>query len=219
MLPLAAGASGAPVGITADVGTPTVTASGSAFQGANVWQVACGASVSTPTGLLYVLKLPATASISFTGSVYARSVTTGANPAVSLYIKFLDASGNSLAQFNSSNSTLTGSASAAWTRLTASGLAPAGSVWVQLGVLLQTAPGVSWSFQADGLQVEPNAAVSPFCVTPQVKSVAATMPGYSSCLITLNTNLINSHAAGDTVCDPLPPGTTSPPASSPRLAY
>lgn len=219
VLPLAAGTSGAVVGITADTGTPTVTASGTAFQGANVWQTSCGASVSTPTGLLYLLKVPAAAGVNFTGSVYTRSITTGANPVVSLYIKFLDGSGNSLAQFNSSNSTLTGSPTAAWTRLTASGLAPAGTVWVQMGVVLQTAPGVSWTFQADALQVEPNASVSPFCVTPQIKSVAASSPGYSSVLITLNTNLINNHNPGEIACDPLPPGVTSPPASPARLAY
>lgn len=222
-LPLATGTAGSVVGITADVGTPTVTASGTAFQGGNVWQTACGASVSTPTGLLYLLKVPVTAGLNYTASVYTRSITTSANPVVSGYIKFLDSNGNSLAQSNSTNSTLTGSPTASWTRLAATGLAPAGTVWAQLGVLLQTAPGISWSFQADGLQVEQAGSASVWCVTPQVKSVAAAVPGYSSATVTLSTNLINSHAAGDIVCDPLPPGTTSPTASTAvgttRIAY
>lgn len=219
VIPLAAGTAGPVVGITADTGTPTVTASGSAFQGANLWQTACGASVSTPTGLLYLLKVPVTAGLNYTASVYVRSVTTGANPVVSSYIKFLDGSGNALAQSNSTNSTLTGSPTAGWTRLAATALAPAGTVWVQMGVLLQTAPGVSWNFQADALQVEQASSASTFGVVPQIKSVAASAPGYSSVQLTMANNFAFTHAAGDVVCDPLQPGSTSPPLSPVRLSY
>jgi hypothetical protein len=219
VIPLPAGSSGASVGITADVGTPTVTASASAFQGGNVWQTACGASVSTPTGLLYLLKVPVTAGLNYTGSVYVRSVTTGANPVVTVYVKFLDGNGNSLAQSNSVNTTLTGSPTAGWTRIAATGLAPSGTVWVQMGVLLQTAPGVSWTFQADGLQVEQAGSASAFGVVPQIKSVAASAPGYSSVQLTMANNFAFSHNPGETVCDPLPAGSTGPPASPVRLAY
>jgi hypothetical protein len=45
------------------------------------------------------------------------------------------------------------------------------------------------------------------------------VPGYSSVAITLNTNLLNTHAVGDIVCDQLPPGVTVPPVGSMRLAY
>lgn len=221
VLPLPAGSTGAQVGITADNGTPTVTASGSAFQGANVWQTSVAANAATPSGLLYVLKVGAAPGLAFTNSAYVRSLTTGANPVAFLYVKYLDASGNSLGQFQSANTTLTGSPTAAWTRLTATGTAPAGTVWAQLGVVLATAPTAAWTFQADGLQVEQNSAASVFCVTPQVLSVAASVPGYPSVQITLGTNLINSHNAGDTVCDPLPPGVTSPTtvAASTRVSY
>lgn len=223
VLPLAAGTAGSGVGITADVGTPTVTASGTAWQGANVWQTSCAGGVSTPTGLLYVLKVPATAGLAFTGSLYARSITTGANPVVHLYVKYLDANGNSLAEFDSSNTTLTGSPTASWTRITASGTAPAGAVWLQMGLVLTTAPGSAWNVQCDGLQAEQNGSASVFCVTPQVKSVAGTVPGYTSVVVTVNSNFINSHSAGDVVCDPLPPGTTSPTAAAAvgtsRIAY
>ena len=129
-----------------------------------------------------------------------------------MYIKYYNTAGSSVGQFSSGNTALTGSPTAPWTRLSASGTAPAGAVWAQLGVLLQVAPSGAWTFQADGLQVEQAASAGTFCVTPQILSVAPSVPGYSAVQITLNTNLINSHAAGDTVCDPLPPGVTAPSA-------
>lgn len=224
VLPLATGTAGSTVGLSADTGTPTVTASASAWQGTQVWQTGCAGGVATPTGLLYVLKAPATALLPFTVSAYVRSITTGANPSVFIYVKFLDATSASLGQTNGSTTGLTGGPAASWTRLTATATAPAGTVWLQLGIVLTgTAPASSWSFQADGLQIEQAASASVFCVTPQVKSVAATVPGYSSVTVTVNSNFINSHSAGDVVCDPLPPGTTSPTATAAagttRIAY
>ena len=221
-LPLAAGATGFALGLGSDLGSPTVTASGTAQQGANVWQVSVAGGAATPSGLLYILRQPAAVGLAFTGSVYVRSATSSRNPQVFLYIKFLDGSGNQLLQSNSSTVALTGSPTAAWTRLAASGTAPAGTVSAQLGVVLTgTSPSGSWSFQADSLQYEQAASASVFCVTPQVKSVAPCVPGYSTVQITLNTNLLNSHGAGDVVCDPLPPGVTSPGAvpATTRLAY
>lgn len=54
-----------------------------------------------------------------------------------------------------------------------------------------------------------------------ILSVAATVPGYTSCQLTLTANLAHSHSPGDTVCDPLPAGVTSPAAiaATTRLAY
>jgi len=222
VFPLAAGSSGAALGITADAGTPTVAASATAFQGANVWQVSVAGGVSTPTGLLYVLKVPAAAGLPFTNSAYVRSVTSGANPTVAIYVKYYDINGNALAQTTSGTTTLTGASGAAWTRISATRTAPAGTAWVQLGILLQgTAPASAWTFQADGLQVEQAGSASVYCTTPQVLSVAASVPGYSSVVVTLNAPLVNSHGQGDTVCDPLPPGVTNPAAvaATCRLAY
>lgn len=209
-IPLAAGASGLPLGLASDLGTPTVTASGTAFQGANVWQVAVSGGVTPPKGLLYILKVPVTPGLAYTASAYTRSATTSQNPQVHVYLKFLDASAGSLGQSTGTTTTLTGSPTAAWTRLTVSGTAPAGTVWAQVGIVLDVAPAGAWSWQGDGLQLEQAASASTYCTTPQVKSVAASVPGYTSVTVTLNSNLINTHAAGDYVCDPLPPGDTSP---------
>lgn len=220
-LPLATGTTGFALGLSSDLGSPTVTASGTAQQGANVWAVAVAGGASTPSGLLYILRQAAAVGLAFTGSVYVRSATSSRNPQVFLYLKFLDVNGNQLLQSNGGTVTLTGSPTAAWTRLSASGTAPAGTVCAQIGVVLTSAPSGAWTFQADALQHEQAASASVFCVTPQVKSVAASVPGYSTVQITLNTNLLNNHAVGDVVCDPLPPGVASPGAvaATTRVAY
>lgn len=50
--------------------------------------------------------------------------------------------------------------------------------------------------------------------TMTVQSVAATSPGYTSVAVTLTANLTNTHASGQTVCQPLPSGYQVPPAVS-----
>jgi hypothetical protein len=221
-LPLAPGSSGSAYGMSSDLGTPVVTLSATAFQGSGVWQLAVAGGASTPAGLIYLLKVPATALKPFTASAYVRSITSGANPQVDIYVKFLSATGASLGQSNSSMVTLIGSPTAFWTRLAASATAPAGTAWVQLGILLTgSSPASAWTFQADALQVEAASSASTFGVCPQVLSVGASVPGYSAVTLTLNAPLVSNHAVGDVVCDPLPPGTTSPlavPATT-RVAY
>jgi hypothetical protein len=221
VIALAAGSSGASYGMSSDLGTPVVTASGTAFQGSNVWALSVAANAATPSGLIYLLRLPCTAGLPFDASMYVRSVTSGANPQVYLYLKFLDANGNFLSQVQGPTSTLTGSSSASWTRKSTTGTAPSGTVWAQVGLILAAAPASAWSLQADALQFEQNNAARTYQTCPQVASVTTGVPGYSTCVITLAQPLVNSHSVGDTVCEPLPPGTTVPTAvaASARVAY
>lgn len=221
VLPLAAGTNGTAVGVTSALGTASVTASGTAFQGANVWQVPIGANASL-FRCLRVNLVAAAPLVAHTWSVYVRSVTSTANPTVNAQIIFFDALGNTLSTTNGATAVLTGGAAAAWTRVTVTATAPAGTAWASLGVpLAGTVPTIGWNFQGDGLQWEAAAAASAYCTTPQVKSVASSVPGYTSVQLTLSTNLINTHAVGDSVCDWLPAGVSSPAALSPttRLAY
>lgn len=46
--------------------------------------------------------------------------------------------------------------------------------------------------------------------TVTVLSVAATSPGWTTCVITLTAATAKSHAAGDVICEPLPTGVTDP---------
>lgn len=221
VLPLTAGTSGNTVGVMSAVASFSVTASATAWQGSNVWQSSVGGSATSGFRLLRIL-LPATPGQVYSASFYVRSTTSGANPQVAAQLVFLGPTGATVATTTSTSSTLTGSATAAWTRVTVSATAPAGAMWLQAGVPLgATGPGTSWTFQADGLQVEPNAAPSAYQTCPQVSSVATVVPGYATCVITLANPLASNHPLGDIVSDPLPAGTTSPTqvAATTRLAY
>jgi hypothetical protein len=220
-LPLATGTTGSAVGVTAALGTPTVTASATAFQGANVWQSTVSASGTTGFRLWRV-NVAAVPGQTYTASFYVRSLTSGANPQVAAQMVFQSASGATLNTTTGTGSALTGSASASWTRVTVTATAPAGAMWIQAGVpLTATGPGVSWTFQLDAAQVEANASASTYQTCPQIASVGASVAGYASATVTLAQNLANNHSAGDIVCDPLLPGITSPAAvpGSARVAY
>ena len=220
-LPLAAGTAGAGVGVLADAGPLSVTASATAWQGGNVWQSSITASVVSGTRLLR-LTLAATPLQVYAASFYVRSVTSGANPQVAAQIIFQNASGTTLTTSTGTSVTLTGSTTASWTRVTVTATAPAGAVWLQAGVPLSaTGPSSTWGFQADGLQVEPNASASAYQTCPQIASVGASVAGYSTVTLTLANNLANNHPAADYVCDPLPGGNTSPTqvAGTTRVTY
>jgi hypothetical protein len=227
-IPLAVGSTGAAYGIAGAAGTPTVTASGSAWQGSQVWQTAVAASHATPSGVLFVNKVNAVPGFTYAVSAYMRSATTGANPQIQPYIEFLDINGAVLASQIGTTVTLTGSPTAAWTRASAASFSPAGTVWVQMGlVLVGTAPSVGWNWQGDGLQVEQAATASAYQTCPQVLSVESAGsfggvgPTVGGTFIQLAQPMVNPHAVGEWVCDPLPPGTTTPLAvpGTARLAY
>lgn len=220
-IPLPAGSNGNAYGVGAFYGTPTVTASGTPFQGLTVWQAAVSGGATTGHTLINVAKVPVAPNLPFTWSIYVRSVTSSQNPQVHPNIQWLDAGGNSLGSATGGTVTLTGSPSASWTRLTVTGTAPSAAVWAAPSVFLDVAPASAWSFQADGLQLEQSSSASTYQTAPQIKSVAAAAAGYSSVLVTLAQPLAFSHAAGEYVCDPLPPGVTNPAlaAGTSRLAY
>lgn len=221
MLPLAAGTSGNSVGVMSALGTFSVLASATAWQGGSVWQATIGASATSGFRLLRIA-LPAIPGQVYSASYYVRSVTSGANPQVAAQLGFTTAANATIASTTGTSVTLTGSATAAWARVTVTATAPAGAVWVQAGIpLAATGPGSSWAFQADGLQVEPNASPSTYQTCPQIQSVSTSVPGYTTATITLATPLASNHAIGDYVSDPLPAGTTNPamfPATT-RIAY
>lgn len=160
--PLAAGSTLSSV--TGAYGTPTVTASASAFQGAQVWQTSVAGGVSTGGNLFQFAYMPTRVT---TGTPYAfsanvRSVTTGANPSVALAIVWYNLSGPILT-VNGTPVALTGSPSATWTSTSVTSTVPAGAIAAQLWVYLQaSAPGSAWNFQVDGIQWEQNSAATTF---------------------------------------------------------
>lgn len=149
--------------LTSAYSIPVVTTSASAWQGTQVWQVTLGGGVtagSTLIGVTHAAVL-ATAGTPYTMTWHIRSVSSSANPVVTPIINWVNWS-STVSVTSGSNVTLTGSPSAAWTTVTLSGTVPAGATAVGIGFLLATAPGVAWSFQADGIQWEQSSSASTF---------------------------------------------------------
>lgn len=95
-----------------------------------------------------------------------------------------------------------------------------GTNTVTVGPLQDAAVNPLGSVWNEGDQITLSAATANV-ETMTIQSVAATLPGYTSCLITFTANLAHSHAPGDWVCDPLPAGVNSPTAvaATTRVSY
>lgn len=95
-----------------------------------------------------------------------------------------------------------------------------GTATVTVGPLADAAYnplGATWN-GGDTVTLSPGTANAE---TMTIKSVATTLPGYTSCVLTFTANLAHSHAVGDYVTDVLPGGVTNPTTLTPtlRLAY
>lgn len=162
--PLAAGTSGSAYGVSGTYGTVSVAASASAWQGTQVWQFN-GTTGAAGSRLMScrAAGVGQNSGVTYTMSMYVRSATTGANPTVVPFIRWLNESGV-VVQTDVSGSpvALTGNPSAAWTRVTFTSTMPTtgSKVAADMGVNLTVAPAGTWTFQGDGLQWEQAAAVS-----------------------------------------------------------
>lgn len=148
--------------------------SATAFQGTQVFQTSfpAGTLVTDPIwfttlGFSVVAAAPAATTGPYTFSAYVRCITPGANPQV--VAKVGGATSGLVSTFTvaGSTATLTGSATAAWTRLTAT-MTPGssdGTVWMQHEVVLTgTPPAGAFVVQVDGVQFEQAATASTFTV-------------------------------------------------------
>lgn len=168
--PLGAGTSGVAYGVKANGTTMTtflVTASGTAWQGTQVWQ-ATGTTANGNT-IFFTNNIPVQGVLNttYTFSAYVRSVTTGANPVITPGVVWISSTGNPVSQVTGSNVTLTGSPTATWTRVTFTASVPGPSFGLYPNAIqpffqLATSPGGTWSFQMDGLQLEAASTVSAF---------------------------------------------------------
>jgi hypothetical protein len=160
--PLAPGSIPASLHINSDVGaTLTIASSTSAYQGSQVFQAAVPASISTGFYILKANYTPiqaktiATPTTTYTWSTYVRCTTASINPQVAAAVKWYGASGTAISSSVGSTVTLTGSATASWTRIAVTGTPPAGALYATLAVAAEgTPPASAWTFQQDGLQLE-----------------------------------------------------------------
>jgi hypothetical protein len=170
--PVAPGSIPASMNIASDIGgsTLTIAASATAYQGTQVIQSAMPVSAPvnfyiTKVQLQPVLTATSWLTTTYTWSTYVRCTTAAINPSVAAAVKYYDLNHNYVNDFTGSTVVLTGSASAAWTRLTVTSTVPVGAAMCELAVVLKgTAPASTWTFQQDGSQFEQAATASSFVV-------------------------------------------------------
>lgn len=95
-------------------------------------------------------------------SMYTRCTTTGQSPTVLAGISWRDTNGNQVSATLGASSVLTGGATPPWTRITASGTAPAGAVSCYLVEFLGANLAAVTIFQMDSVQFEEAASPSAF---------------------------------------------------------
>lgn len=149
--------------VTGAYGTPVVTASASAWQGTQVWQVPV---TSTTTGNALITFGPVAirggqVGLPYTFSARVRSATGAANPTVQPFLTWLNVSGTPISTTTVAAIALTGSTSGGWTLAAVPDVVPSGAVAARFGATMTVAAG-TWSFQADGIQFEQNGTSSTF---------------------------------------------------------
>lgn len=126
----------------------------SAWQGSTVMQFAVQSGAAVSTRIVYTPRWPVIPGQTYTVQLRARNVTAG----TSLLVRPFIGSYNTLAGstlFFGTSATLTGSASAAWTTLTATVAIPAVSGGMSCGLALGTSvAAAACSIQVDGWQLE-----------------------------------------------------------------
>lgn len=150
--------------IASSVVTPVVTASATAFEGAQVFQSSIPGSTATNSSLLWVFGATVVPSGPHSFSVYVRTPTGSSAVSVQLAMIWIGVGPVEISRVTSSATSLP-VASNTWTRLTVSGTAPANADGVYFAVITTNSPAAGYLFQADGLQLEyaatPTAWVKP----------------------------------------------------------
>lgn len=169
--PVAPGSIPASMNISTDVGgaTLSIASSGTPFQGSQVFQAAMPASASLHFYAIKIKFQPVQTSTpwltqTYTWSTYVRCTTAGVNPQVAAAIKFYDINGNYINDYVGTTVTLTGSATATWTRVSITRAPDTNVAFAELAVALESSPASTWTFQMDGSQFEIGASASAFVV-------------------------------------------------------
>ena len=158
------------IAVTSDLDSTggSIVASGTAWQGTNVFQFAIPAASVSGASACYTAQPAIEPGQPYAQQMQVRNVTGSTSLQVRAYLAWYDASGASISTSTGSSATLTGGASAAWTQITATGIAPTNAAYARIGVrLAAVSPGSTVSLQVDGWQVEQNSAVTSW-VAPNV---------------------------------------------------
>lgn len=147
---------------TVDPAGGQIVASGTAFQGANVFQFACGSGFAANSAVAWTKTNAVRQGATYTVSMRVRNVTASTTQGVKAHLSYYDGTGASVTTYGSVSS-LVGNASAAWTTIQATFTAPASAYGMQCGFSV-SATTVACSIQLDGWQLEESASASAWSI-------------------------------------------------------
>ncbi|PJM98135.1 hypothetical protein CG740_37260 [Streptomyces sp. CB01201] len=138
-----------------------VAASATAFQGANVLQFSVPSGSATNARICYTPETAAQPGQTYTVQMRIRNIT----PGTTLQVKgsqgwYLTPLASTTTFAYGSAVTLTGSATAAWTQITATATCPAGALGMNIGVAVAATAGAACTIQVDAWQLEKGSSAS-----------------------------------------------------------
>jgi len=152
----------------------SIVASGTAWQGTNVFQFAVPAATPTGTFICWTPQVPSEPGTTYSEQMHVRNISPSTTVSVQAVINWHAASGSLISTVTGSAAALVGSATAAWTQIAMASTAPTNAAYFAIGFCLSsTSPGSALNTQVDGWQVEKAAAPTTW-VTPGI-----TYPIYS----------------------------------------
>ncbi|MBK3624904.1 hypothetical protein JHN59_08590 [Streptomyces sp. MBT49] len=143
-----------------DAGGGSFVASAAAWQGATVMQFAVPSGTVATTRICHTPRPAVRPGQTYTVTLRVRNVTAATSLTVYAMLSWYTSAGGLLPSSHTFGSTvvLTGSASAAWTTVTVSGVPPFGAVGMGCGVGVAATAAAACSVQVDGWQAEKGAA-------------------------------------------------------------
>lgn len=138
-----------------------VVASGTAWQGSNVFQFAVPASTPSGFGIALTGQVAVEPGLPYSVQLRVRNVTASTTVTVQAVAAYYGASGALVGGAVGASTPLTGSATAAWTQLTVTATPPSSTAYCLMGVeTAAVSPASSLNVQVDGWQIEQAAAPS-----------------------------------------------------------
>jgi hypothetical protein len=138
-----------------------VVASGTAFAGTSVWSSPVTAGETINSDIAYTYQVAADPGKPYSFQARARNVTASTTQGVYAFLIFRDATGTTITTTHSTTASLVGAATA-WTQLTVSATAPAGTAQVAVGIGLATAGTAALTIQSNAWQYEMASAPSAY---------------------------------------------------------
>ncbi|MEU8968171.1 hypothetical protein AB0D11_02650 [Streptomyces monashensis] len=151
------GSAGADIFSITDSSGGSFVSTSAAWQGTTVMQFAVPSGSTSPTRIMYTPRWSVIPGQTYTLTLQIRNITASTSLNVQAFLGFYDAHSNSAGPATfayGTPTTLTGSATAAWTTLTVTATAPANAAGLGAGAALAANAAATCSVQVDGMQLE-----------------------------------------------------------------